>query len=64
MKQRVVGSNSLRIIRECKCPVITIKGKHHREGCQNIVLPLDLTKETREKVTNAMLKDKTQSGLM
>jgi nucleotide-binding universal stress UspA family protein len=54
MKQKVVGSNSLRIIRECKCPVITIKGKHHREGCKNIVLPLDLTKETREKVNNAI----------
>lgn len=50
-KFKIVGSNSLRIIRESKCPVITIKGKHHREGCHNIVLPLDLTKETREKVS-------------
>jgi len=49
-KFKVIGSNSLRIIRDSKCPVITIKGKHHREGCHNIVLPLDLTKETREKV--------------
>ena len=53
-KLRIIGSNSLRIIRDCKCPVITIKGKHHREGCKNIVLPLDLTKETREKVSNAV----------
>lgn len=50
-KFKIIGSNSLRIIRESKCPVITIKGKHHREGCHNIVLPLDLTKETREKVS-------------
>jgi len=54
IKQKVIGSNSLRIIRESKCPVITIKGKHHNEGCRNIVLPLDLTKETREKVTYAI----------
>ena len=53
-KFKIIGSNSLRIIRECKCPVITIKGKHHREGCKNIVLPLDLTKETREKVSWAI----------
>ncbi len=53
-KFKIIGSNSLRIIRDCKCPVITIKGKHHREGCLNIVLPLDLTKETREKVAWAV----------
>jgi nucleotide-binding universal stress UspA family protein len=53
-KLRIIGSNSLRIIRESRCPVITIKGKWHRNGCRNIVLPLDLTKETREKVTNAI----------
>ena len=33
---------------------ITIKGKEHRSGCNTIVLPLDLQKETREKVTNAI----------
>ncbi len=54
IKQKVVGSNALKIIREANFPVITIKGKHHRAGCKNIVLPLDLTKETREKVTNAI----------
>lgn len=53
-KFKVIGSNSLRIIRDSKCPVITIKGKHHREGCRNIVLPIDLTKETREKVNYAI----------
>lgn len=54
LKQKIIGSNALRIIREASFPVITIRGKHHREGCKNIVLPLDLTKETREKVTNAI----------
>ena len=50
IKKKFIGSNALRIVREAKCPVITIKGKLHRNGCQNIVLPLDLTKETKEKV--------------
>ncbi len=54
IRRRFIGSNALRVVRESKVPVITIKGKHHREGCKNIVLPLDLTKETREKVTKAI----------
>ncbi|NPV12895.1 MAG: universal stress protein [Ignavibacteria bacterium] len=54
IKQKVIGSNALRIVREATFPVITIKGKHHRAGCKNIVLPLDLTKETREKVSYAI----------
>ncbi len=49
-----IGSNVLRVVREATCPVITIKGKAHREGCKNIVLPLDLTKETRDKVRQAI----------
>lgn len=54
IKQKIIGSNALRLIREATFPVITIKGKHHRQGCKNIVLPLDLTKETREKVGYAI----------
>jgi nucleotide-binding universal stress UspA family protein len=54
LRRRFIGSNALRVVRESKVPVITIKGKHHRPGCKNIVLPLDLTKETREKVAKAI----------
>lgn len=52
--KRFIGSNALRIIRDSACPVITIKGKKHRAGCKHIVLPLDLQKETKEKVHNAI----------
>jgi nucleotide-binding universal stress UspA family protein len=52
--KKFIGSNALRVIRESPCPVITIKGKKHRFGCKNIVLPLDLTKETREKVNKSI----------
>lgn len=54
LKKRFIGSNALRVARESKIPVITIRGKHHRNGCKNIVLPLDLTKQTREKVSKAI----------
>jgi nucleotide-binding universal stress UspA family protein len=52
--KRFIGSNALRVIREAPCPVITIKGKKHRFGCQLILLPLDLTQETRQKVNKAI----------
>jgi nucleotide-binding universal stress UspA family protein len=54
LRRRFIGSNALRVVRESTVPVITIKGKHHRSGCKNIVVPLDLTKETREKVNKAI----------
>lgn len=61
-RKRFIGSNALRVVRESSVPVITIKGKHHRKGCKNIVLPLDLSKETREKVTKAILLSKLFGG--
>lgn len=49
-----IGANSSRVIRSSKCAVVTINGKHHYNGCRNILLPLDLSKETRQKVTLAI----------
>jgi nucleotide-binding universal stress UspA family protein len=46
-----LGANSSRILRSAKCPVITINARHHYDGCRNILLPLDLTTESRQKVT-------------
>ena len=54
LKKRFLGSNASRVVRAAHCPVITIKGKIHRPGCKNILLPLDLTKETKEKVNKAI----------
>lgn len=45
-----LGANSSRILRSTKCPVITINARHHYDGCRNILLPLDLTTESRQKV--------------
>ena len=52
--KKFIGSNAERVVRISRCPVITIKGDYHRDGCKNIVLPLDLEKETKEKVTYAL----------
>jgi nucleotide-binding universal stress UspA family protein len=54
LKKKFIGSNALRVVKEAHCPVITIKGKKHRSGCKYIVLPLDLTQETKEKVGKAI----------
>jgi nucleotide-binding universal stress UspA family protein len=51
---KIVGPSAFRLIREASYPVLTIRGKVHKKGCENILLPLDLTKETREKVTKAL----------
>jgi nucleotide-binding universal stress UspA family protein len=53
-KRRLIGKNSLNVVRESVVPVITIKGKQHRVGCRNIVLPLDLSAETTQKVSYAI----------
>lgn len=49
-----IGSNALKVVKTAPCPVITIKGKKHNIGCSKIVLPLDLTKETSDKVNKAI----------
>ena len=53
-RKKFIGSNAYNVVRSAPCPVITIKGKKHRSGCKTIVLPLDLQKDTREKVTTAI----------
>ena len=52
--KKFIGSNAEKVVRLAKCPVITIKGQSHRAGCENIILPLDLEKQTKEKVTYAL----------
>lgn len=54
MRKKFIGSNARKVIDEAPCPVITIKGKEHRQGCKSIVLPLDLSRETKEKVDNCI----------
>jgi nucleotide-binding universal stress UspA family protein len=63
-KKKFIGSNSIRVIREAKIPVITIGSKQIRKSIKEIVLPLDLSKETREKVSKAIELSKLFKGVV
>jgi nucleotide-binding universal stress UspA family protein len=52
--QAFAGSNASRVIQIAPCPVVVIKEKAFGRGYKNIVLPLDLTKETKQKVNAAV----------
>src|SRR5688572_29483932 len=52
--RNIIGSSASKLIRKAPCPVITIRGNEHRDGCENILLPIDLSPETREKVDVAV----------
>jgi nucleotide-binding universal stress UspA family protein len=52
--KNVIGRSASKLVRKAPCPVITIRGTGHRDGCENILLPIDLSPETREKVDIAI----------
>lgn len=54
LKKTFIGFYAMKVVKESKCPVITIRGKEKHESYRNIVLPIDLSKESREKVNNAI----------
>ena len=45
-----LSKNPFKLVRESKNPVMTIRGRQNRSDYKTILLPLDLTKESREKV--------------
>lgn len=49
-----VGGNTSRVLRSAECPVITVNTNHVRSGFRNILLPMDLTIESRQKVPMAI----------
>jgi nucleotide-binding universal stress UspA family protein len=46
----IIGSNAYRIVQETDRPVITVTSDKYIGEVKKIVMPLDITKETREKV--------------
>jgi nucleotide-binding universal stress UspA family protein len=52
--QAFAGSNASKVIQIAPCPVVVIKEKAFDRGYKNIVLPLDLTRETKQKVNMAV----------
>lgn len=52
-KKAFIGTNTSRVILEAPCPVLTFNGTNIRENFNTIILPLDLTKQTQQKVAKA-----------
>ena len=54
MKKNITGTNTMHIIKEARVPVLTLRKKQAHPGCSHIILPLDLTKQTIIKASNAI----------
>ncbi len=52
--QYVVGSYAYKVITSSKVPVLVVKRKHIHTGYKNIVLPIDFTLESTQKVRYAV----------
>ena len=52
--RKIIGSRTLHIIKTLDLPVISIKGQQNILQCKNILLPIDGTKETAQKVDLAI----------
>jgi len=48
------GSTAMHVVQRASCPVITVSSEKCITEFKNVVLPIDLTKHTREKVFNAI----------
>lgn len=44
------GTNVSKFIQNAPCPVITMRSKDNRNSCANILMPIDLSAQSREKV--------------
>ena len=55
MVKNFTGTNTMHIIRESEIPVITLRKKPEYFGCEHLVVPLDLTKQTIIKASNAVV---------
>ncbi len=47
-------TNVGKFLKNAPCPVITIRGVDNRNSCKNILMPIDLSAESREKVGTAV----------
>lgn len=52
--QHIVGSYAYKVITSSKVPVLVVKRKHAHKGYKNIVLPIDFTLESTQKIRYAV----------
>ncbi len=56
------GSNAFRVVTQASCPVLSIQEQATNPECKNIILPIDSTPETRQKVRYAVTMAKKFSS--
>jgi nucleotide-binding universal stress UspA family protein len=54
LEKYVLGTNAYRTVHVSGCPVITLREIKEKVAYENILLPLDMTKETKQKVDTAI----------
>lgn len=54
VKEFFIGSNAYRVVSESSCPVITVQSHAKEIGFKNIVLPIDDSITSRQKVNHAI----------
>ncbi|HXD93026.1 MAG TPA: universal stress protein [Bacteroidia bacterium] len=50
----ILSDSASEMVRKSPCPIVTIRGREQRDGCENILLPIDLSRDSREKVDVAI----------
>jgi nucleotide-binding universal stress UspA family protein len=63
-KNRFLGSNALRIMRSCPVPVLSSNQHSQLLRFKNIILPVDLSKDTRDKLNKAIALAKLNSEII
>lgn len=63
-KNRFLGSNALRIMRSCPVPVLSSNQHSQLSKFKNIILPIDLSKETKDKLNKAIALAKLDPAIV
>jgi nucleotide-binding universal stress UspA family protein len=53
--QHLVGSYAYKVVCSSNVPVMVVKHMHHHVGYKNIVVPIDFSRESTQKITQAIL---------
>lgn len=53
-----IGSNTYKVVTESECPVLSVQSKANTPGFRNILLPIDNSTHSRQKVTHAVVMAK------
>jgi len=61
-KKESNGRISLEVVNKAHCPVITVRSRNATEVCKTIILPIDLTKQSKNKISKAVELAKLNKG--